>query len=160
MYCHPAAALASKIGSSERKRPAHESEIETAGQERVHDCRLGGGIARNGIDGDLLGGWDAGRAQLTVGYQMSCSARISHRRRPCVTMTPAVFPRCFHQAFNLALGEILAPAQLGIGWPPGGDCSVYGGWRDQFKMRLGHDSALPALLNWSKGFFSEQFSKA
>jgi hypothetical protein len=38
----------------------------------------------------------------------------------------------------LGLGQVLAGPQLAVGEPPGGDCSFYGGWRDQLEVRFGH----------------------
>ena len=48
------------------------------------------------------------------------------------------FPGGFQQALDLGLGQMLAGPQLGIGAPPRGNCSFYGGWRDQLEVRFRH----------------------
>jgi hypothetical protein len=43
-----------------------------------------------------------------------------------------------HEPLHLGLGQVLASLQLGVGRPPGGNCSFYGGWRHQPQVRFGH----------------------
>jgi hypothetical protein len=43
-----------------------------------------------------------------------------------------------HELLDLGLGQVLAGPQLAVGEPPGGNCSFYGGWRDQLEVRFGH----------------------
>ena len=60
-----------------------------------------------------------------------------------VAMPPTVLPGSGHQPFDLGLSQVLAGAQVGVGKPPGRDCSFYGGWRDQLQVRLVMCLALP-----------------
>jgi hypothetical protein len=44
--------------------------------------------------------------------------------------------------FDLALSQVLSAAKLAV-WPaPRGDCSVFGGWREQLQVRFGHGFSL------------------
>jgi hypothetical protein len=40
---------------------------------------------------------------------------------------------------------MLTGSQVGIGWAPGRDCSIYDGWRDQPKVRFCHVFGPPSL---------------
>ena len=52
---------------------------------------------------------------------------------------PQRLPVCgSHQPLDFGLGQILAGAQVGVRRTLGGDCAIYGGWRDQLEVRLGH----------------------
>ena len=62
----------------------------------------------------------------------------SHENHHGVAVAPAVALGRFHQPLDLGLGQILAGPQVGVSRTLGGDCSVYGGWRDQLEVRLGH----------------------
>ena len=53
-----------------------------------------------------------------------------------VSAAPPVALGRFHDPLDLGLGQVLPPAQLGVGTPPRHDCSFYGGWRDQPEARL------------------------
>src|SRR5262249_25552143 len=55
-----------------------------------------------------------------------------------VPAPPTVLPRRVHQPLDLGLGQVLAGAQLAVRGPLRGNCSVYGGWRDQRQMPFGH----------------------
>jgi hypothetical protein len=43
-----------------------------------------------------------------------------------------------HEPLDFGLGQILSGPQLGVGRLFGGNCSFYGGWRDQPQVRFGH----------------------
>jgi hypothetical protein len=45
-----------------------------------------------------------------------------------VTMPMPIVSRRFHEPFDLALGEVLASAILGVRQPTRRDCSLYRGW--------------------------------
>jgi hypothetical protein len=49
---------------------------------------------------------------------------ISHEDHRAVAVTPTVSRSGFHQPLDLSLGEILAGAQVAIGRPSGGNCSI------------------------------------
>src|SRR5262249_2856096 len=49
-----------------------------------------------------------------------------------------VLPGCVHQPLDLGLGQVLTGAQLAVGGTLGGNCSVYGDWRDQLQVPFGH----------------------
>ena len=63
---------------------------------------------------------------------------VGHEDHRGVPVAPAVSRGGFHQPLDLGLGKVLAGPQVGIGGPFGPDCSVYGGWRDEPDVRLGH----------------------
>ena len=63
---------------------------------------------------------------------------VGHKDHRGVPVAPAVSLGGVHQPLDLGLGQVLAGAQVGVGEPPGRDCSFYGGWRDQLEVRLGH----------------------
>ncbi len=63
---------------------------------------------------------------------------VGHEDHGGVPVAPAVAPGGFHQPLDLGLGQILAGAQVGVWRTLGGDCAIYGGWRDQLEVRLGH----------------------
>jgi hypothetical protein len=53
-------------------------------------------------------------------------------------VTPAVLPGHAHQALDFGLGQVLARAQLAVRETFGGNCSIYGGWRDELEVSFGH----------------------
>ena len=63
---------------------------------------------------------------------------VGHQDHGGVPVAPAVALGGVHQPLDLGLGQVLAGAQVGVGRALGGDCSIYGGWRDQLEVRLGH----------------------
>ena len=63
---------------------------------------------------------------------------VGHQRHRGVPVPPAVSPGGVHQPLDLGLRQVLAGAQLAVGRPLGGDCSIYGGWRDQPEVPFGH----------------------
>ena len=63
---------------------------------------------------------------------------IGHKHHRGVPVAPAVLPGGVHQPLDLGLGQVLAGAQLAVGRPLRGNCSIYGGWRDQPEVPFGH----------------------
>src|SRR5262245_4947105 len=63
---------------------------------------------------------------------------VGHKSHRGVPVSPTVLPGRVHQPLDLALGKVLAGAQLAVGETLGGNCSIYGGWRDYLQMRFGH----------------------
>ena len=63
---------------------------------------------------------------------------IGHQDHRGVPVTPSVSRSSFHQPLDLSLGEEFARAQVAIGRPFGGNCSDYGGWRDQPEVPFAH----------------------
>ena len=61
-----------------------------------------------------------------------------------VPVAPPVALGRFHEPVDLGLGEVLPAPQLGVGTPPGHDCSVYDGWRDQLEAWFGHPHVSPS----------------
>ena len=59
---------------------------------------------------------------------------IGHEDHRRVPLAPTVPLGLVHQPLDLGLGQIFAGAQVGIGEPLGGNCSIYGGWRDQLEV--------------------------
>jgi len=49
-------------------------------------------------------------------------------------MAVPIFLRGLAQLFNLSLGQVLSAAQLFVRLPSRGNCSFFGGWRDQLRM--------------------------
>jgi hypothetical protein len=62
---------------------------------------------------------------------------VSQEDHRGVPVAPTIAVGGSRQAFHFGLGEILAGAQVGVGHTLGGDCAIYGGWRDQLEVRLG-----------------------
>src|SRR5450759_5049163 len=70
---------------------------------------------------------------------------VSHEDHGGVPVTVAIVLRGLDELFDLALGQVLSAAKLTV-WPaPRGDCSFFGGWRDQLQVRFGH-GFLPSLI--------------
>ena len=63
---------------------------------------------------------------------------VGHQDHRGVAVAPAVLPGRVHQPLDLGLGQVLAGAQLAVGEPLRGNCSIYGGWRDQLEVPFGH----------------------
>jgi len=63
---------------------------------------------------------------------------VSHQDHRRIPVTPAVSLGRSHQPFDFGFREVLAGAQLAVREPLGGNCSFYGGRRDQLEVRLGH----------------------
>src|SRR4029078_6260664 len=74
---------------------------------------------------------------------------IGHKDHRRIPMAPAVALGRVHQPLDLGLGQVLARAQLAVRWPFGGDCSIYGGWRDQPEVPLGHTLRAPGVTDCS-----------
>ena len=74
---------------------------------------------------------------------------VGHQDHRGVPVAPAVPPGGVHQPLDLGLGQVLAGAQLAVGRPLGGDCSIYGGWRDQPEVPFGHALRAPCLNDCS-----------
>jgi hypothetical protein len=66
-------------------------------------------------------------------------------KRTDVPVTVAIVLCGLDQLFNLSLGQVLSAAQLVVRSPSRGDCSFFGGWRDQLQVRFGHGFP-PSLL--------------
>ena len=64
---------------------------------------------------------------------------VGHENHGGVPVAPTVSRCGFHQPLDFRLGQVLAGSQLAVGKALGPDCSIYGGWRDKFEVRLGHD---------------------
>ena len=62
-------------------------------------------------------------------------SREDHRGIP---LAPAVALGSFHQPLDFGLGQVFAGAKVGVWNALGDDCAIYGGWRDQLEVRLGH----------------------
>ena len=60
-----------------------------------------------------------------------------------VAVAVAVALGGFDQPLDLGLGQVLARPQVAVAAAAWGDCSFYGGWRDQLEVRLSHVFALP-----------------
>ena len=56
---------------------------------------------------------------------------VGHEDHAGVPVAVAVALRLVDQPLDLGLGQMLAGAQVGVGTPRWGNCSFYGGWRDQ-----------------------------
>src|ERR1035437_2171075 len=74
---------------------------------------------------------------------------VSHEDHGGVPVTVAIVLRGLDQLFNLSLGQVLSAAQLAVRLPPRGNCSFFGGWRDQLQVRFGHGFRLLAIFNCS-----------
>ena len=59
---------------------------------------------------------------------------VGHKDHRGVPVAPAVALGRVHQPLDLGLGQVLAGAQLGVGEALRGNCSFYGGWRDQLEV--------------------------
>src|SRR5262245_22198647 len=68
---------------------------------------------------------------------------VGHKGHRDVPVSPTVLPGRVHQPLDLALGKVLAGAQLAVGETLGGNCSIYGGWRDQPEVPFGHALCVP-----------------
>jgi hypothetical protein len=68
---------------------------------------------------------------------------VGHKHHRGVAVTPAVLPGSVHQPLDLNLGQVLAGAQLAVERALWGNCSVYGGWRDQLEVAFGHALRAP-----------------
>jgi len=74
---------------------------------------------------------------------------VSHEDHGGVAVAPAVPCGGFHQPLDLRLSQVFAGAQIAIGLPFGGDCSVYGGWRDRFEVPYAHALRAPSTSDCS-----------
>ena len=74
---------------------------------------------------------------------------VGHEDHGRVAVAPAVALGNLDEPLDLGLGEVLAGAQLGVGGALGGNCSFYGGWRDQPEVGFGHVIGPSGLLNCS-----------
>src|SRR5436305_237604 len=66
-----------------------------------------------------------------------------------VPVTPAVAFNGRREPVDLVGSQILARPQVAIGDPFRGNCTVYGGWRDQLEVRLRHRFCPPSPTNCS-----------
>src|SRR5450759_4105339 len=70
---------------------------------------------------------------------------VSREDHGGVPVTVAIVLRGLDELFDLALGQVLSAAKLAV-WPaPRGNCSFFGGWRDQLQVRFGHGFRLLAI---------------
>src|SRR5450759_3773298 len=77
------------------------------------------------------------------------SMPVSHKDHGAVPVTIAIVLRGLNELFDLALSQVLSAAKLAV-WPaPRGDCSFFGGWRDQLQVRFGHGFRLLAINDCS-----------
>ena len=58
-------------------------------------------------------------------------------------MAPSVSRGGFHQPLDLGFGEVLAGPQLAVRRSLGGNCSIFGGWRDQPEVPFAHALCAP-----------------
>jgi hypothetical protein len=72
---------------------------------------------------------------------------VGHEDHRGVPVTPSVSFGRVHQPLNLGLGEVLASAQVAVGRPSRANCSLYGGWRDQSEVPLGHGNRLVGFID-------------
>ena len=63
---------------------------------------------------------------------------VGHKDHGGVPVSPAVALCRSHQPLDFGFGQVLAGAQVAIGRPPGRNCSVYGGPRDEPEVPFGH----------------------
>jgi len=63
---------------------------------------------------------------------------VGHKDHGGVPVSPAVALSRSHQPLDFGFGQVLAGAQVAIGRPPGRNCSVYGGPRDEPEVPFGH----------------------
>ena len=63
---------------------------------------------------------------------------VGNQNHRSVPVSPAVALSRSHQPLDFGFGQVLAGAQVAIGRPPGRNCSVYGGPRDQLEVPFGH----------------------
>jgi hypothetical protein len=63
---------------------------------------------------------------------------VSHEEHGRIPVAVAIVLCGLGELFDLALGQVLSAAKLAV-WPaPRGDCSVFGGRREQLQVRFGH----------------------
>src|ERR1035437_3449512 len=74
---------------------------------------------------------------------------VSHEDHGGVPVTVAIVLRGLDQLFNLSLGQVLSAAQFAVRLPPRGNCSFFGGWRDQLQVCFGHGFGLLAIKDCS-----------
>ena len=60
---------------------------------------------------------------------------VGHDYHRGVPVAPAVALGRRDEPLDLALGQVFAGAQVGVGKPLGRNCSSYGGWRDYAQVR-------------------------
>src|SRR5450759_3423674 len=78
---------------------------------------------------------------------------VSHEEHGRIPVAVPIVLRGFDQLINLGLGQVLAAAELAV-WPaPRGNCSFFGGWRDQLQVRFGHSFRLLAINDCSYNTF-------
>ncbi len=56
---------------------------------------------------------------------------VAHKDHRSVPVPPAVAFGRYHQPLDFGFRQVFPRPQVGVGWPLGRDCSVYGGWRDE-----------------------------
>src|ERR1039457_2669609 len=74
---------------------------------------------------------------------------VSHKDHGGVSVTVAIVLRGLDQLFDLGLGQVFSAAKLAVRSPPRGNCSFFGGWRDQLQVRFGHCFRLLAINDCS-----------
>ena len=63
---------------------------------------------------------------------------IGHQDHRGVPMPPTVLSSGVHEPFDLRFRQVLTGSQVGVRRPPGHDCSIYDGWRDQLQVCFRH----------------------
>ena len=63
---------------------------------------------------------------------------VGHEDHGGVPVAITVAPGRFHEALDLGLGEVFASPQVLVRRPSRGNCSIYGGWRDQLEVAFRH----------------------
>jgi hypothetical protein len=74
---------------------------------------------------------------------------VGHKNHGGVTMAVPIASGGFDQLFDLSFGEVLSAAKLAVRPPSRGNCSFFGGWRDQLQVRFGHGFRLLAINDCS-----------
>ena len=70
---------------------------------------------------------------------------VSYKNHGPVPVAVAVVLGGFNQPFDLGLSQVLPCPHVLVGRPFGGNCSIYGSWRDQPETRLGHVFRAPGI---------------
>ena len=79
---------------------------------------------------------------------------VGQKHHRAVPVTPAVALGRVHEVLDLGGGQILAGAELAVGepfrGPFRGNCSIFGGWRDQPEVRFGHGFSPMPRRDWAR----------
>ena len=64
---------------------------------------------------------------------------VGHEDYGGIAAALTVAPGRFREPLDLGLGEVFASPQVLVGRPSRGNCSIYGGWRDQLQVPFCHE---------------------